>query len=83
MPMQNGSTPAGIGVGVVEKLGPSKAIIYKIRNRYRWQIILKGKKIGSLRKIVSRATEEAKTTLQKTSKGNIKLDIDIDPINLM
>ena len=81
--IQDGSTPAGIGVGVVEKLGPSKAIIYKIRNRYRWQIILKGKKIGSLRKIVSRATEEAKTTLQKTSKGNIKLDIDIDPINLM
>lgn len=69
--------------GVVEKLGPSKAIIYKIRNKYRWQIILKSKKIGNLKKIVSKATEEAKIKLQKTSKGNIKLDIDIDPINLL
>ena len=67
----------------IEKLGPSKAIIYKIRNRYRWQILLKGRKIGNLKKIVSKATEEAKIRLQKTSKGNIKLDIDIDPINLM
>ncbi|HBA27530.1 MAG TPA: primosomal protein N' [Nitrospinae bacterium] len=67
----------------IEKLGPSKAIIYKIRNRYRWQILLKGRKIGNLKKIVSKAAEEAKIRLQKTSKGNIKLDIDIDPINLM
>ena len=67
----------------IEKLGPSKAIIYKIRNRYRWQILLKGRKIGNLKKIVSKATEGAKIRLQKTSKGNIKLDIDIDPINLM
>ncbi len=71
------------GQNDVEKLGPSKAIIYKIRNRYRWQILLKGRKIGNLKKIVSKATEEAKIRLQKTSKGNIKLDIDIDPINLM
>ena len=71
------------GQNDIEKLGPSKAIIYKIRNRYRWQILLKGRKIGNLKKIVSKATEEAKIRLQKTSKGNIKLDIDIDPINLM
>ncbi len=71
------------GQNDTEKLGPSKAIIYKIRNRYRWQILLKGRKIGNLKKIVSKATEEAKTRLQKTSKGNIKLDIDIDPINLL
>ena len=71
------------GQNDIEKLGPSKAIIYKIRNRYRWQILLKGRKIGNLKKIVSKAAEEAKIRLQKTSKGNIKLDIDIDPINLM
>src|SRR3989338_2147109 len=71
------------GQNDIEKLGPSKAIIYKVSNRYRWQIILKGKKIGNLRKIVSMAYEEAKIRLQKTSKGNIKLYTDIDPINLM
>jgi primosomal protein N' (replication factor Y) len=67
------------GQNDVEKLGPSKAIIYKIRNRYRWQIILKGKRVSSLKNIVFLTMKE----IDQSSKGNIKVEIDVDPINLM
>ncbi|MBI3600470.1 MAG: primosomal protein N' [Nitrospinae bacterium] len=65
----------------VEKLGPSKAIIYKIRNRYRWHIILKGKKVSSLKRVISRAVERVNSF--SMLKGGIKMDIDVDPVHLI
>jgi primosomal protein N' (replication factor Y) len=70
-----------IGEGEVEKLGPSKAIIYKMRNKYRWHIILKSRKIQSLRKMIYRVMEEMKSS--SILKGGIKVDIDVDPLYLM
>jgi primosomal protein N' (replication factor Y) len=67
--------------GDVEKLGPSKAIIYKMKNRYRWHIILKGKKVSSLKRIVSIAVEKVNSAAML--KGGIKLYIDVDPIHLI
>jgi len=70
-----------IGEGEVEKLGPSKAIIYKMRNKYRWHIILKSRKIQSLRKMVYKVMGEMKSS--SMLKGGIKVDIDVDPLYLM
>ena len=42
-------------------LGPSKATIYKIRGKYRWHILVKGKDSGKLhsfvRKLISLTRE--------------------------
>lgn len=61
----------------VSILGPSSASIEKIRNLWRWHLILKGKDNAALRHKAS----EILNYLNKT-KG-IRVDIDIDPINLL
>ncbi len=58
-------------------LGPSSAPIEKIRNQWRWHLILKGKNPTVLRQ---KATEII--SYLKNIKG-IRIDIDIDPINLL
>ncbi|NOZ68733.1 MAG: primosomal protein N' [Deferribacteres bacterium] len=67
-------TPAGKDA---EILGPAPAPIEKIRNFWRWHIILKGRNSRKLR-------ERALAVLQsmKGSRG-MKIDIDVDPVNLM
>ncbi|MBI4377556.1 MAG: primosomal protein N' [Nitrospinae bacterium] len=65
----------------IERFGPSKAIIYKIKNRYRWHIILKTKKTGDLKKIISKIIEEINSS--SLLKKSIKMDIDVDPINFV
>ncbi|MBU0580045.1 MAG: primosomal protein N' [Candidatus Margulisbacteria bacterium] len=49
-------------------LGPAPAPIYKLRNRYRWQILIKD-------------TEIPANILEAPS--GIQVDIDVDPINLL
>lgn len=58
-------------------LGPSPAPIEKLRNLWRWHIILKGEDSKTLREGASRIFEAIKDI-----KG-IKIDVDVDPINLM
>ncbi len=60
-----------------EILGPAPAPIEKLRNFWRWHIILKGKNSRKLR-------ESAGAVLEclKGCRG-IKTDIDVDPVNLM
>jgi primosomal protein N' (replication factor Y) len=61
----------------VEILGPAPAPIYKLRNRYRWQILLKGKQISSLLKLASQAEDFAPRA------RNLRLHIDVDPYNML
>jgi primosomal protein N' (replication factor Y) len=65
----------------VEILGPSSAIRGKIRNRYRWQILLKS---GQMR-ILSELTKEflIKSYSSPCKNTNIKINIDVDPIDLL
>ncbi len=67
-------TPAGKEADI---LGPAPAPIEKIRNFWRWHIILKGKNSRKLRERASVLLEE-----MKGCRG-IKIDIDVDPVNLM
>lgn len=65
----------------VDFLGPAKSLLYKIKNTYRWQIILKGLRMDPLKEIVQKMKEEFSKSMLK--KAGVKIKYDIDPINLM
>jgi primosomal protein N' (replication factor Y) len=60
-----------------EVFGPAKAPIVKLKNNYRYQILLKGSKIDVLRK----AVVESAASIVKL--GGIRISIDIDPYNML
>ena len=61
----------------IEVLGPAPAPIAKLRGRYRWQILLKGKKTQSLLRLAG----QAKTALP--GSRHVRLHIDVDPHNML
>ncbi|MBI4686706.1 MAG: primosomal protein N' [Nitrospirae bacterium] len=61
----------------VEILGPAPAPIEKIRNHWRWHIILKGRDSKILRQKALNISEAIKDI------KDIKIDIDVGPVNLM
>lgn len=61
----------------IEILGPAPAPIEKLRNRYRWQILLKGKKIGAL---IDFAVF-ARNSFARARK--VRLHVDVDPYNML
>jgi primosomal protein N' (replication factor Y) len=65
------------GEGKIEILGPSPASIEKIRNYWRWHLILKGRNSKSLRQKAAEIIETLKDI------KDIKIDVDVDPINLL
>ena len=64
--------------GSLKVLGPSEAPIYKLRNRFRWQIIIVSRNLGLLRNYASALYD----SLKKHDSG-IKLVVDIDPYDFM
>ncbi|GBE03583.1 primosomal protein N' [bacterium BMS3Abin09] len=66
-----------LGKGGIVILGPAPAPVEKIRNLWRWHIILKGKNSKSLRQAASIVLDRIKDIKE------LKTDIDVDPINLM
>ena len=61
----------------IEVLGPAPAPIEKIRNLWRWHLILKGRNAKELR----RTAREIVIKLELVR--DVKIDIDVDPINLL
>ena len=59
--------PSGVTV-----MGPVPALIYRVRNRYRWKLLLKGTN--------SRALHMAAILVESAVDGNIAVSIDVDPI---
>jgi primosomal protein N' (replication factor Y) len=66
-----------IGLDGVEVLGPAPAPIEKIRNLWRWHLILKGKNARSLRVSALKILNTIKDI------RHLKIDIDVDPLNLL
>lgn len=60
----------------LEILGPSQCPIYKINNRYRWQIILKSKDLNILHSFSNKLYE-----LTSINKGKVRISLDIDPLS--
>jgi len=63
--------------GTVEILGPVAAPIAKLRNWYRWQILLKGSRSQKLLEMARQAADWV-----PRSKG-MRLQIDVDPYNML
>ena len=61
----------------IEILGPAPSPIEKLRNRYRWQLLLKGDQIGPLIGLASTVRETF------TKARNVRLHIDVDPYNML
>ncbi|HJX10851.1 MAG TPA: primosomal protein N', partial [Candidatus Binatia bacterium] len=61
----------------IEILGPAPAPIAKLRGRYRWQLLLKGKQISALGEFASIARE----LLPRSRKA--RLHIDVDPFSML
>jgi primosomal protein N' (replication factor Y) (superfamily II helicase) len=61
----------------IEILGPAPSPIEKLRNRYRWQVLLKGNRIGPLIALANAARETF------TRVRNVRLHIDVDPYNML
>jgi primosomal protein N' (replication factor Y) len=60
-----------------EILGPAPAPIYKLRNRYRWQTLIKAKQVSVLQELA-----RAGRNLLPRSPA-IRLHIDVDPYNML
>jgi primosomal protein N' (replication factor Y) len=61
----------------IEVIGPAPAPIVKLRNRYRWQLLLKGSQSGSLLAFAAHAR-----SLFPRSRSS-RLHIDVDPYNML
>ncbi len=61
----------------IEKLGPVSAPIARIKNKYRWQIILKGKDEEKIKETIK------KLIYSDSMNENINMNIDMNPINML
>ncbi|MDD5722180.1 MAG: primosomal protein N' [Syntrophales bacterium] len=67
---------AQLGGGTVAVLGPAEAPLYKVKGRYRWQLLLKGKNIPALHSL-------AEQILGYNKDSTLRIKVDVDPVNFM
>jgi primosomal protein N' (replication factor Y) len=67
-------------IGAISILGPSPSPVYKVRNQYRWQMLLKSSNTGllhSFSKKLMNIFSHSKVT------GRVKVSVDVDPISFI
>jgi primosomal protein N' (replication factor Y) (superfamily II helicase) len=64
----------------LEILGPAPSPLSKLKNRYRWQVILKGKSVVDLKEIMGKAIKDL---YEYSVTGGISLSLDLDPMGIM
>jgi len=65
----------------IELLGPSCAALYRIKNKFRWHILLRAKKSQTLQTLLNQFRDRQE--LKSPFMNKIKLSIDVDPVNLL
>ncbi len=60
----------------VDVMGPAEAPIAKLKGRYRWHLILKGKNVGTLHGVV-------RDILAQNREKGLEIRVDVDPLNFM
>ncbi|MEK9628292.1 MAG: primosomal protein N' [Nitrospinota bacterium] len=63
----------------VELIGPSKAALYRLQNKFRWHLILKGGNMKQLQNILLKCSLLSETK----TRDKVKITIDVDPLNLL
>ena len=66
------------GLDVPIMLGPAPAVFPRLKNRYRWQLAVRGKRPDVLRKLVHRGVEKF---FRGPASGGVTLSIDVDPLS--
>jgi len=64
----------------LEVLGPAPAPLTRLRDRYRWQLLVKGERLEALHEFVRRLEGEI-SSLSKADK--VKISVDVDPEYMM
>jgi primosomal protein N' (replication factor Y) len=67
---------ATMTAGKTEVIGPAEAPLARIRGRYRWQLLLKGKESRSLHLL-------SEKLLEGTGRDSLEVHVDVDPVNFM
>ena len=65
----------------VELLGPSRAALYMINNRFRWHLILRAIGASELQNVLNKCEELNEN--KKHIPAKTKVTIDVDPINML
>jgi primosomal protein N' (replication factor Y) len=60
----------------IEVLGPAPAVIPRLRNRWRWQVLLKGDAPGTLRRVARAVLGQVG---RRAGRGGATLAVDVDP----
>lgn len=63
----------------VDIIGPAPAVLSKVQNRYRWNILLRCSQAKSLHTVIDAAWAHAERSLPKGAT----LQVDVDPVSLM
>jgi len=61
----------------IHVLGPAEAPVFKIKGRYRWQVLLKGERVKVLHNFFGDLVDRVKCPTR------VKFVIDVDPINIV
>jgi primosomal protein N' (replication factor Y) len=65
----------------IELLGPSRAALYMINNRFRWHLILRAIGASELQEVLNKCDELNEN--KKLIPAKTKVTIDVDPINML
>jgi primosomal protein N' (replication factor Y) len=60
----------------VDVIGPAESPLPRIRGRYRWQLLLRGREIRPLHQIAERL-------LGKGERNGLSIQVDVDPVSFM
>lgn len=77
--LSQGILPTEKGNTSLDILGPAPAIIPRLKNRFRWQISLKGKRLNILREFLHEAVRRYS---QESFSSGIQLNIEVDPLSM-
>lgn len=68
------------GCSLLEVLGPSRSPLTKIKNKFRWRIIIKSKVDNALLDVLKGTIDKF---YRKRSNNSLELSVDINPINML
>lgn len=63
----------------IEVIGPAPAVLSKVQNRYRWNILLKSSSAPALHALIQTLLDQFKPKLDR----KVMLQVDVDPLSLM
>jgi primosomal protein N' (replication factor Y) (superfamily II helicase) len=67
---------AALAGGKMDVIGPAESPLARIRGRYRWQLLLRGKENRTLLLLAQRLLEGA-------GRAGLEIQVDVDPVNFM